>query len=422
MSALLHLAARSLAARKGPALLTLIAIALSVALFVCVEQVRRGARSGFEATISGTHLIVGAPTGKINLLLYSVFRIGDATAEISWGAYQRLEARSDVDWAVPISLGDGYRGFRVMGTTPAYFERYKYAGGAALAFSEGAQFDDLFDAVIGAEVARGADLAIGDPVALSHGLGAAGIGAGHDNRPFKIVGILKPTGTPVDKTVHVSLEAITALHVGWESGTKNPLADTLSTQTIRNFDLTPKTVTAVYVGLKQRGTVLQTRYQINTDKDEPLMAIIPSEALKDLWQTTALAERALGAISAMVIAVGLVSILTSLLTSLNERRREMAILRATGARPGHIFSLLVLEAGLIGSVGAGLGILIAHVGLSLLAPLVTARTGVMLANTGPGLTDLAVWGAVTLAALLLGCVPAYTALKRSLADGLTLRV
>ncbi|KCZ90067.1 ABC transporter permease [Hyphomonas johnsonii] len=422
MSAILSLAWKSLLNRKGSVILTIVAVALSVALFLGVEKARTGAREGFGNTISGTDLIVGAPTGTVNLLLYSVFRMGNATAEVSWPTYQKIAARPDIAWAVPISLGDSHRGFRVLGTENTYFDYYKYGRNQSLELAEGHRLDDLFDAVIGADVARELGYGIGSPLVLSHGLGKANLGSGHENRPFRVTGVLAPTGTPVDRTVHVSLEAITAIHVGWETGAKNPLSDTITEEMIRGFDLTPKTVTALFVGLKKKGTILTTRRAINTNKGEPLMAIIPSAALAELWSVTAFAERALMAVSVFVIAVGLVSILTSILSSLNERRREMSILRAVGARPGHVFSLLVLEAGLVGFFGALAGILVIHAVLAVAGPVIEARYGVSLAGTGPGLTDLYTLVAVTLAALLIGMVPAWTAFRRSLADGLSVKL
>ncbi len=422
MIALLSLAWASLLNRKGSVILTIVAVALSVALFLGVEKARSGAREGFGNTISGTDLIIGAPTGSVNLLLYSVFRMGSATAEVSWPTYEKIAARPDIAWTVPVALGDSHRGYRVMGTTLGYFDRYKYGGGQALAFAEGQPFSDLFDAVIGAEVARELGYTVGTPVVLNHGLGAADLGSGHENRPFRVTGILRPTGTPVDRTVHVSLEAITAIHVGWETGAKNPLADTIPEEMIRSFDLTPKTVTAIFAGLERKGTILTTRRAINTNRGEPLMAIIPGEALAELWNVTSIAERALLAVSAFVIAVGLVSILTSILTSLNERRREMSILRATGARPHHIFVLLVLEAGLVGFLGAIVGIALVHGLIAVLAPILQAQYGVAFSMGAPGLVDLAVLGAVTAASLLIGAVPALAAMRRSLADGLSVRL
>ncbi|MEM9055492.1 MAG: ABC transporter permease, partial [Pseudomonadota bacterium] len=308
-----------------------------------------------------------------------------------------------------------------LGTNTDYFEHYRYGQKHPLAFADGEPFDDLFDAVIGSDIAKQLGYEIGTPLILTHGLGASGL-TDHENRPFRVVGVLRPTGTPVDQTLHISLEGMTAIHVGWESGTRNPLADTITEEMIRSFNLTPKTVTAAFVGLKSRGSILRTRRAINTNMSEPLLAIIPGQALAELWQVMNTAERILLAISAFVIAVGLVSILTSILTSLNERRREMSILRATGARPGHIFALLILEAAVLGLVGAVVGAILIQVIFTIAAPILSAQYGVALAGTGPGLVDLYTIGAVTLAALFLGIWPAITALRRSLADGLTVKV
>jgi len=415
------LALASLLNRRVSALLTVLAIALSVSLFLGVEKARTAAKASFNNTISGTDLIIGAPSGQINLLLYSVFRLGNATAEIPWPAYQALSERPDLAWTVPVSLGDNHRGFRVMGTRQAYFERYMYGRKEKLSFARGEAFNDLFDAVIGADVSRTLNYQLGSPLILTHGLGVSGL-SDHDNRPFRVTGILAPTGTPVDRTVHISLEGMTAIHVGWETGTKNPLADTLSEETIRSFDLTPKTVTAVFAGLKNRTTVLRTKRAINTQRSVPLQAIIPGQALAELWQVMGVAENLLLAISAFVIAVGLVSILTSILTSLNERRREMSVLRATGARPSHIFTLMIVEAGVLGLLGALAGIVLIQLVFSGLGPFLAAEYGVSLSGISPGLTDLLTLCGVTLASTLLGIWPAALALRRSLADGLSIRL
>ena len=177
---LLRLALRSLIARRLTVGLTIFAVALSVALFLGVEKVRTGAKASFGDTISDTDLIVGARSGSVQLLLYSVFRIGNATNNVTWESYQDIAARPEVDWIVPISLGDSHRQFRVMGTTAEYFERYKYRGGRSLEFAEGRAFDDLFDAVIGADLATTLGYDVDDPLVVAHGLASF---ANHDNQP-----------------------------------------------------------------------------------------------------------------------------------------------------------------------------------------------------------------------------------------------
>ena len=214
---ILRLAFGSLMARALTVAMTVLAIALSVALFLGVEKVRTGAKASFADTISGTDLIVGARSGSVQLLLYSVFRIGNATNNLSWTSYQEIQNRSEVDWIVPISLGDSHRQFRVMGTTSEFFERYKYRQGRALRAEQGVLMDDLFDAVVGADVAETLGYSVGDPIIVAHGLASF---TEHKDQPFRISGILAKTGTPVDRTVIISLEAIEAIHVDWKNGGK----------------------------------------------------------------------------------------------------------------------------------------------------------------------------------------------------------
>ncbi len=212
MKPIAGLAFRSLLNRRGTALLTILAIAMSVTLLLGVEKIRRDAKASFANTISGTDLIVGARSGSVQLLLYSVFRIGNATNNISWKSYRDLASESAIAWTIPLSLGDSHRGFRVLGTNLDYFEHYRYRSGRALVFSEGVPFDDLYDAVLGADVAKELGYALGQAITIAHGTGDVSF-AMHDDKPFRVSGILEKTGTPVDRTVHVSLEGIEAIHV-----------------------------------------------------------------------------------------------------------------------------------------------------------------------------------------------------------------
>ena len=414
---ILNLALRSIGNRRATAILTVLTVAISVMLFLGVEKVRHGARASFENTISGVDLIVGARSSPVNLLLYSVFHIGDATNNITWDSYETVASAPGVAWTVPISLGDSHRGHRVIGSTPGLFEHYEYGGGRTLQFANGAPFSDLFDAVIGAAVARDLGYQTGDEIIVAHGMGEVGF-IEHDNNPFTVVGVLEPTGTPLDQSVMVTLEAIEAIHLGGATGA----GTTLSAEELRARDLTPDQLTAFYVGLNSPVAALRLQRAINTYPEEALQAVIPGVALAQLWSIVGVAERTLAAVAAFVVLTGLVSILTAILTSLNERRREMAILRALGARPQHVFVLLVAEAALVALAGAVLGALATYGALNALAPLLEARFGLVLPGLTPGLYDLGIIGAVTGAAAILGFFPAWRAYRNSLADGMTIRL
>ena len=318
---ILRLALGSLMARALTVGMTVLAIALSVALFLGVEKVRTGARASFADTISGTDLIVGARSGSVQLLLYSVFRIGNATNNVTWESYQDIAGRPEVDWIVPISLGDSHRQFRVMGTTPGFFDHYRYRGGRALEIAEGHGLTDLYDAVIGAEVAAALGYTVGDPIVVSHGLASF---TDHADQPFRVAGIVARTGTPVDRTVIVSLQAIEAIHVDWRSGAQIP-GQATPVDRIRQMDLTPKAVTAALIGVKSRLQVFGLQRAINEYPKEPLLAILPGVALQELWQIVGVAETALIGVSAMVVVTALLGMMAMIFSSLNERRREMGL-------------------------------------------------------------------------------------------------
>ncbi|MEE4250146.1 MAG: FtsX-like permease family protein [Alcanivoracaceae bacterium] len=417
---LIRLAGKSLINRRGTALLVVFSMALSVALLLGVERLRDQVRDSFASTVSGVDLIVGARSGPLNLLLYSVFRIGEPTANVSWRSVERIAAQPQVDWVVPLSLGDSHRGFAVLGTTTAYFDHYRYARDRSLQFAHGKSFDDLFDAVIGANVAQRLGYQLGQEITLSHGGGKVSL-VEHADKPFRIVGILAATGTPVDNTVHVSLQGIEAIHADWLAGAPLP-GMRLTAEQVRQRDLSPRSVTALMVGLKSRIAVFQVQRAINTSADEPLLAIIPGVALQQLWQMLALAENALALVAWMVVLVAVVVMLTALLTALNERRREMAILRSVGARPWQIFALVIGESLLLTISGIVAGVLLLQLGSALAAPWLSARLGLTLTLSAPVAKEFVLLGVVVMAGLLAGIWPAWRAYRQSLADGLGMRL
>ncbi|MCE3005033.1 MAG: ABC transporter permease [Xanthomonadaceae bacterium] len=418
MRALLRLAWLSLANRRFTALLTIATIAISVMLLLGVERLRQEAREGFLRTVSGTDLIVGARANPVQLLLYSVFRLGDATNNVSWQSYRMVADDPRVAWTIPLSLGDSHRGYRVLGTSGAYFEHLRYAGGRGLSFAAGAPFEGLYDAVIGAEVARALRYSVGDRIVVAHGTGRATL-AEHDDQPFTVVGILERTGTPVDQTVHVSLEALEAIHKNWRFGTR--IGEAPTAEQLAAADLTPRSITAFYVGVERKLATFAVQRMVNEYRAEPLSAILPGVALQQLWNLLGGVERALLATAACVVLAGLLGMLTAVLATLNERRREMAILRSVGARPSHVLWLLLLESAFLTVLGVLAGMLLLQAGLLVAAPLLESRFGVFLSVGWPSAPEWRLLGLVLGAGFAVGLVPAFLAYRRSVADGMTVR-
>jgi putative ABC transport system permease protein len=184
----------------------------------------------------------------------------------------------------------------------------------------------------------------------------------------------------------------------------------------------PRAITAFYIGLKSRSAALSVQRMINEYKGEPLTAVLPAVALQELWGIVAIVEKALLAVSGFVVVVGLSGMLVTIMTSLNERRREMAILRSVGARPLHVFSLIVGEAGFVTLVGITTGITLLYTLLFAAQPLFASRFGLFISISGMSAYELALMGIVSLAGLFIGIIPGYRIYRFSLADGMTIRV
>lgn len=414
----MRLAIRSLLNRWITVLLTVLAISVSVMLLLGVEKVRSGAKDSFASTVSGADLVIGARSGAMQLLLYSVFRIGNATNNVTWRSYEDIVSRTEVAWAIPLSLGDSHRGFRVIGTTPDYFEHLQYRGGQTLKFVVGTPFKDLFDVVLGSDVASRLGYSIGDMITVAHGAGT--LGPRHDDLPFRVSGILARTGTPVDKSLHVSLNAIEAIHVGWRSGSRIP-GQVASADRLRQLPLPPKAITAAIIGLKSRLQVIGFQRAVNEYRAEPLSAVLPGVALQEMWGLIGTAETALLGVSAMVVVTSMLGLSAMILSTLNERRREIAILRSLGARRRTVAGLLVGEATLLTVVGIIIGSAALYAVLLVARPLIDRQFGVDIGTQPPSSTDLWLLFTVLIGGMVAGLLPAYRAYKISLADGMMVR-
>jgi len=416
---ILSLTLKSIYNRKFTAIITIFSIAISVALLLGVEKIRTEARLSFANTISGSDLIVGARSGSIQLLLYSVFRIGQATNNVSWESYQSIIKHPKVKWSIPMSLGDSHRNFRVMGTTQDYFRYYQYSQHKALKFSKGSSFVHVYDTVLGADVAKKLNYHLGQSIVLAHGSGKINLHK-HEDKPFKVVGILKPTGTPVDQTIYISLSGMEAIHLDWQQGVPTGLS--ISAQKAEKMDLQPTAITAFMLGLTSKVNTFQVQRMINDFPQEPLLAILPGIALQELWSLMSVAEQALKIISIFVVATGLLGMLTVILTSLNERRREMAILRSVGARPWHVFLLLMSESLSFAVLGCLLGVILLYVLLLIAQPLMADYYGLHIAISSLSTSDVSILGLIISASFVMGIVPGFRAYRASLMDGLTLRI
>lgn len=413
---LFKLAYKSLLNRRASVLLTLLTIAISVMLLLSIERVRVDAKSSFSNTISGTDLIVGARTGDIQLLLSSVFRIGHTNNGVSWQSYQYITKQRGVKWSIPISLGDSHKGQAVLGTTLGYFKHYRFAKKQPLAFEQGQAFSSINEVVIGSEVASKLAYKIGDEIVISHGMGNTSFHH-HDDNPFKVVGILKPTGTPVDKTLHVPLAAIELIHGGGHHD-HDDHHDHSSHALIGH----PKQITAFLMGFDSPLYTLQIRRNINQYKQEPLLAIMPTVTLKELWEMLAIIEKILLLFSFVVVIISLLGMLTTLLANLNQRRRELAILRSVGARPWQLFSLISMESLLTTFLGCLVGCILFYALMGTTAGYLQSQAGVSINISMLSDYELTLIGVIMAAGFIIGLIPATRAYFYSLSDGMSIKI
>jgi putative ABC transport system permease protein len=412
------LALKSLRNRGLTAALTVASIALAVLLLLGVERIREESRESFAAAVSGTDLIVGARTSPVHLLLSTVFHVGNVANNVSWDSYRALAQRPEVAWTIPLSLGDSHRGYRVLGTDDDYYEHLRFGRDRRLAFAQGHAPRNDGEAAVGAEVARALGYKAGDAIVIAHGAGEVSF-AQHERHPFIISGILARTGTPVDRTVHVSLQGLDAVHED-PAEEEDPIDAALRGDHGHAVH-GPKAITAFLVGLKSRPAALGFQRTVNEYAGEPLTAILPGVALQEVWEITAAVERTLLAVSALVVVVGFAGMLVALLTSLGERRREMAVLRAMGARPGQIFSLMLGEAALLTVAGIVVGVAILYLALVAGQAWIESRLGLFIVVGWPSARELALVGIVALSGILIGLIPAWRVYRLSLADGMTIR-
>ena len=415
---LLKLTFNSLYARLLTVGMTVFAISLSLMLYMSVEKLRTSAYTSFTDTISQTDLIVGARTSSVQLLLYSVFRIGNATNNITWESYEDVINKKEVAWSVPISLGDSHRGFRVMGTNSEFFKRYKFRGGQSIELEQGKNLDDLYDVIIGAGVAEKLNYSVGTPLIVSHGLQSF---SDHDDQPFKISGILAKTGTPVDNTVIVSLEAIEAIHVDWSTGAKIP-GQITPVEEIRQMDLSPKNITAALIGVNSKLQIFQLQRWINEYPEESLSSILPGVALQELWRIVGVVENLLLGISVTVIFTTLIGMTAIIFSSLNERRREMAIWRAMGASPKVVVGLLMLEAFIISVMSIIVSTVMLFLTLYVLQPWIDNTYGILVNIEMLAVKDIYIFMLFIIAASLVSLIPAIRAYWFSINDGMTIKI
>lgn len=404
---MIQLIVKSLWNRRAVALLTALSVSLSVFLFAAVEKMRDGARQSFTHTVSGTHIVAGARSGQIPLLLFSLFHLGSPTSNVRYKSYLKYKNNPAVEWALPLAIGDSHLGYRVVGTSPDLITHYRYANRQSLKIAQGKYTLGRFRAVLGATAARALGYKVGDKLVLTHGISDVQGIHDHDEKPFVIEAVFAPTGTPFDKGIYVSLISVELMH---DESNHN-----------ENTPVRVDKITSFMVGVREPVDILPLMRAINEDVDEPLTAILPGVVLGEIWNVMGYAENILKIVSFAVMLTALCGLFIALYASLAERTREMAILRALGAAPLKIASLLVSESLLLTIMGIGFGYAILALLAFFLQNILLSYFSLAL-NLFPLTRQewVFVVGLVVMS-ILVAFVPATLLYRRALSQGLTVR-
>jgi len=412
---MISLALASMRARLFPIILVILALTSSMALLLAVDRIKVATQNGFNQSLSGVDLVLGPRSSGIELMLYTVFHLGKPTNNITTETFNDIAQDPRIKWAVPIALGDSHRGYRVISTTDEYFERIKFAGDQPLQFREGSAFKELNDVVIGSAVADALGYTIGTSMFVTHGSGS--LGELHDDFAFQVSGVLAPTGTPTDQAIFVSLEGYELIHLGWTNGSQAISLKNIDVQQIPKERLYPQTITAAYLGLTSKLGLFQVARSINEYSEEAVSAIIPGVALTELWSIVGSVDSVFKLLNWLIIGISIIAMMTMTMTALESRTREMTILRALGATPLHLSSMILAEIVLISSFSVLVAIGLVRVLTWVSVDLLSEWTGIRIELIWITTNELATLGLIVFAGLIASLIPAAMVYKRSLHRG-----
>lgn len=391
---------RSLRQHALSTLITAFSIALAGGLLMSVWAVKDQARATFTGINGGFDAVLGARGSSLQLVLNSIFHLESSPGNVQAPDYLDIKNNPNVALAIPIAVGDNYHGYRLVGTIPEMFEKVEYSPGKHYEVEPGGNFFDpkRREAVVGNFVAQKMGLKVGDTFHPYHGL----IYNERDqhSESYVVVGILKPSNTPNDRVIWIPLEGI---------------------QKMKGHDPKAATdVSAVLVKLKGEGTIgFRMDMMYNKQGNRLTFAWPIARTIAQLFDKIGWFDKVLALVSYLVALVATASILASIYNSMNERRREIAILRALGARRRIIFSAILFEAAAISTLGMAVGFLVYLGIMTGAAQVIRAQTGIVLDPAQFNPVMLWAPGALIGLGALAGIVPAMKAYRTDVATHLS---
>lgn len=346
---IIKLSYKNIIAKPLQTFLTVLILSLSIGLLLGVKQLNKVFESQLQQSLNGVDMVVGAKGSPLQLVLSSVLHIDNPTGNISYNEAKKIAENKYVGEAIPISIGDNYKGYKIVGTTVGFVDLYKTS------LKDGAMFSKTSDVVIGYAVAENLNLNIGDTFQSSHGMLENAIES-HDNHPLKVVGILKPTQNAIDRLILTDLETIWHLHEHEYEDNK------------QDHNHNDEDITALLIKFKnKRGLLFLPR---NINENTPFQAALPKYQLDKLFKFTAIGTKAITWIALAILFVSGISMFVSLYRMVKERARELALIRTYGASRNKLILLVFSEGLLVGLFSFLLGVLLATFSLQTIFSLI----------------------------------------------------
>lgn len=418
---------RSLSSRMFSTVTTALTVAVAVALMLTLLSLRDSGRKAFERGSGNVHLLVSRDASPLASVLNGLFYANAPQRAIEWARFAELESSLPVEWAIPTQLGDSYRGLPVLATTPEFFTLFRPAEREAWAFESGRAFEKDFEVVVGGEAARATGLRVGDRLALTHGVGRSVTAAGggdaaphvHKEYQYEVVGILKPSGTVHDRALFTNLMSAWVLHAHDRRLAEDPRAGLTGAADVLEAD---KKITGILLRLPTRGgsdasATLPVVFDM-LRREGSFTVAQPAQEIGRLFAIVGSIDQVFLAMAAAVLASSGIAIMLALYNSMEQRRRQVAVLRVLGCSRPRIFGLVLTESAMLGIIGAISGVALCVVGLQVVVAVIKREHGVVIEpSIAPPVVLAVVVGTVLLAAAA-GIVPAMMAYRTPVAKNL----
>lgn len=428
---------RSLTGRLFSTVTTVITVAVAVGLMLVLLMMRDSGRKAFERGSGNMHLLVSADASPLVSVLNGIYYANPPRRPVSWQKYQEIAGKFPLEFAIPTQIGDSYRGQPVLATTPEFFTKFQPTPGEPWRFAHGAGLKDQWDLVVGSRAARATGLKIGDRVHLTHGSGdsraggAGGVGHEHEHFDYTVVGVLGPTGSAHDRAIFSTVEAAWLIHAfdriereeaGVHAEETEHDHDHVTLPTLDDLTEEDRKITGVYLRLITReGSDAPANLPQIFDilrRDSSITVAQPDQEIKRLFAIVGNVDQILLAMAGVVMVSSGIAIMLALYNSMEQRRRQIAVLRVLGCSRGRIFGLVVTESAVLGMAGAAVGLVASVLGARVVAGLMKERLGLVI-DPGLAYEPTAIVLAATVAlASLAGIIPAAMAYNTSVAKNL----